>query len=201
MDNAVLDIIIEFVKATNKGKSKTDRLVESYDETGNRYSIFNSKYLLGQIIRNYNIPKENYHVSKAAMELWNRLTSEDISNFFFDETIRCDRADNTPVRIYKGNSKDCKEQLIKKNDTVRFNDVFHGEHVIPVRIIIDKLLKLEDPTYDEVSEILKHIHICRILKDEDKRIVEKSNRPYDYREIVDTIYKKAGIEIYEGSNE
>ena len=49
------------------------------------------EYLLGQAIREYAIPNENWHITKAAAQTWNRLTSNDINKFFLNDsrTITC----------------------------------------------------------------------------------------------------------------
>ena len=52
-NNVVLDIIIEFVKAVKGAKKEIVSVVN-----GKEYKIKAAGYLLGQIIRQYNIPED-----------------------------------------------------------------------------------------------------------------------------------------------
>ena len=190
MENKVLELIIEFVNAINNG----DKI--SYTDSDKReYQITNCRYLLGQIIRSYYLPPTNYHISVAAMALWNRITSADIHKHFYAETIVCDRADDVEVNIYKGNAKSGEKTKIMMNSRLRYNDVFHNEHMVSVKTITTQLLTEKDISCEKVSEILNKIHICRILKDEDKKIKHKSTRPDDYKIVIKNDYREAGIEI------
>ena len=44
-------------------------------------------YLLNQAIRQYIIPEENWHLSKAAKELWDSITSEDIREYNYTSSM------------------------------------------------------------------------------------------------------------------
>lgn len=198
--NDVAFIIKTFLCAAKAGKNKYDKVITSTDESGNKSTIFNCKYLLNQIIRNYKIPKENHHVSEKALHLWNQITTQDIRNFYYDETIVCDNIEeggSVTAMKYKGNESIGDEIQIKKYDKIKFNDIFTGEHMIPVKVVIEELLLLDNPSDEEIIDTLNHIHICRVTKEEDKKInkVAKSNRPFDYDTVVSTVYKKAGVKI------
>ena len=84
---------------------------------------------------------------------------------------------------------------IKPGDKFVFKDVFHDDHVIPIKHIIGRLLALENPNHDNVTEIIRHISICRMLKKEDRSITRKWNRPFSEKEIINTIYAQVGIEL------
>ena len=192
MGNKVLDLIIEFVNAL-----KSDEKISCFDSEGKVYTIHHCRYLLGQIIRCYQIPSANYHVSEEAIKLWESITTADINDHSYDETIVCDKADGVQVNKYKGNARVGTKVVIQKNEKLRFNDVFHAEHMVSIKTIVTMLLTQDDLTYERVSGILDHIHVCRITKDEDKRIKQKSNRPFDYEDVIGTVYTPAGIKIWD----
>ena len=49
--------------------------------------------------------------------------------------------------------------------------------------------------YFSVKKILDKIYICKILKEEDYKIVNRSNRPSDYKQVLQSDYLNAGIKI------
>ena len=75
-NNVVLDIIIEFVKAVKGAKKEIASVVN-----GKEYKIKAAGYLLGQIIRQYNIPEDHYYISVAAENKWNELSNKNIWDF------------------------------------------------------------------------------------------------------------------------
>ena len=190
--NEVLDIIIALVKHAYGNNKKDKKLISG------QHALFNCGYLLNQVLRNYQIRDDHYHISKKAASLWAMLTSDSIDGYTYDEMIQCDRADDTEVQVYKGSENEAKSKKIRKNAKIKFNDAFHCEHTIPIKVIIWELKKLCDRnelTYENVERVLDNIHICRMLKTEDRRIEKKSNRPFDYEAIVNGIYKDANIEL------
>jgi len=154
------------------------------------------EYLLGQAIREYAIPIENWHLSRAAQKEWDKLTSDDITHFFFNETIRCDKAKQTPVRYYIGASKKWYDTIVpEQTKCLRFNNVFICEHTTPVKMIQNRLLNLDSITEAAVVDVLETIHITRMLKEEDHKIKEKWQREGSFTEIVERVYNKIGIEL------
>ena len=182
--NPVYDYIIELVNSI-----KGDRAVAF---EGERWA--GSKYLLGQIIRQYCLPRHHYFVSKRAKELWDALgNSEDILDYSYQKPVRCCR-DGIEIREFVGNSKSFKSRTINSGDEFTFRSVFHDEHVVPVNVIIDNLCSFPELTYDDITDALNRIRICKMLKSEDKDIRNKSNRSLDYRIVLNNDYKNAGVQ-------
>ena len=71
--------------------------------------------------------------------------------------------------------------------------MFHDDHIIPMKLILEQLLNLENPTSKVVREIVENICLCRMLKTEDRRVKERHNRPFDKRYIVEELYSQYGI--------
>jgi hypothetical protein len=202
INNIVIDIIIEFIKATQKGENRNERIINYIDENKKDYTIYNTKYLLGQIVRQYKISKDKIHVSKAARELWDKLTTQNIFEFEYDEIVVCDniKKDYIEVNLYKGAAKiPHSTKQIFMNEKIIFNDVFHREHTITIHDIINEMLKLRDKelNYTNISNILDKIHICYLLKSEDRSIKKGKSRGLEYLEVVEKYYKPNGIEVIE----
>ena len=49
------------------------------------------RYLIGQSIRQYDIPAQNRHISVKAKERWNELTSKSIEDFHYRDLFVCDK--------------------------------------------------------------------------------------------------------------
>lgn len=146
-------------------------------------------YLLNQAIRQYIIPEENWHLSKAAKELWDSITSEDIRKYNYKQPITCDRAEQTPAKKFVGNNSTGSDVKIKRGDRIPFNKLFSAEHMTPVADIIKELKALDDITPENVKAILDKIHICRVTKEEDRKINPKSGRDIDIEKIKNDAYK------------
>ena len=196
LGNPVLDIIINILQNTkndNGAEKALDRIECTYG--GRTYALWNANYLLGQIIRQYQIPKSNFYISKRAFERWHQISEDDIWNYSYRSKIVVQG--ETVVKKYKGASSDGEQVTLGTGADFVFNDVFHDEHIIPINVIIKKLKSLESYNYENVSQILDQICVCRMLKEEDRRIKEKSKRPCDVKTVVNEIYAKYGIEIVE----
>ena len=187
-NNVVLDIIIEFVKAVKGAKKEIVSVVN-----GKEYKIKAAGYLLGQIIRQYNIPEDHYYISVAAENKWDELSNKNICDFIYRDSITCTSEVPVSVKKYKNNEKDPTKDVIKNGENFIFRDIFHDEHIIPIRVIIENLLKLDTLTYENVEKILNQIYICRILKSEDRNIKPKSNRPFDFEIVKKQIYESEDI--------
>jgi len=71
MNNEVLDIIISLVKGVkNDGHIDSDGRV-----------LWGCNYLLNQVLRQYDIPKDHYYVSERAAKLWESITSGKIMDY------------------------------------------------------------------------------------------------------------------------
>lgn len=78
-----------------------------------------------------------------------------------------------------------------------FREMFHEDHVIPVSLIKEKLVDLNPMNEKEIKELLEKMHICVILKDEDRKISRTKDRPFDFEETINDIYSDAGIYLKE----
>lgn len=146
-------------------------------------------YILNQAIREYIIPDNNWHLSEAAKELWDSITSDHIEMFDYNQPITCDRANQTPAIKYTGGNSKGKDVKIGKNDTMAFNKLFTAEHMTPVADIIKELKALDDITPENVKAILDKIHVCRVTKEEDRNIKPKYGRGTDIEKIKRNAYK------------
>ena len=190
--NNVLDIIINFIKGI-----KTNNQICSNFAQSEVLEINNCGYLLSQILRHYQIPASQYFVSEKAFELWSKISTDSIFNYTYRDKVKKNVNGSILVDKYKGgekfpHKKDCE---IKCGETLIFNDIFIDEHVVPINIIIKNLLELQNLDYVSVKNVLDKISICKLLKEEDRRIVNKSNRSIDYKEVFNTDYLEAGIKV------
>ena len=194
--NPILDIIISILQNQKNYciNTKTSSKVECICN-GKTYVLWNSDYLLGQIIRQYNISEDKFYISQKANSLWEQISKQNIWNYSYQDKVFCENEKEIIVKSYKGASSKYSTTTLKSGVRFIFNDVFHDEHVIPINVIIKELKSLSEYTYKAVEEILDKIKVCRILKEEDREIKEKSRRPSDFNYVVENIYKKYEIEI------
>ena len=192
-NNPILDIIINVLNNTKyySYNGKTATKIECEAE-GEIYTLWNADYLLGQIIRQYKIASSNFYISKAAFDVWTAISDSDIQNYSYRDKVKCTKGP-ADVKVYKGASSKYEEVTLSCDNTFVFNDVFHDEHIIPINVVIKELRGLTDYNYKSVSEILNKICICRMLKEEDRRIKEKSKRPFNAEAVITEIYAKYGI--------
>lgn len=184
IDSAIV-IIVELLK-----------ILQS-EETQDHYRIEKkgSKYLLSQTLRQLNLPESRYYISEKAYEKWKEISDKNIFDYYYQSRVTNEFKDLT-LPLYVGASKNSMgDRTIKKGATFTFRQVFHDDHIIPIKQIIIKLMELKTPNYDNVMPILKRIGICRMLKKEDRSIKNKSKRPFDEEKIINTIYQDSGITI------
>ena len=200
----VLEFILELLKGAKcrkKGEPWSDVLNLSFH--GEEFTLAGCKYLLGQVIRQYNADKHAY-VSEEADKLWKQIRNDDMKKYCYTNKITCEKAaynaDGT-IReeiLYKGNEKvEGKENpnkiLLEVGSEFAFNSIFHDEHMTDIKTITDRLLALENPDCAQIKEILDSIMVARILKSEDRRIGKKANRG-DMKNIM-KLYQDAGIKL------
>lgn len=184
MKKEVLDFIIYLIKCTKDGKQNYDDL-EDWSINGS------AKYLLAQVIRQLKIPDCNIFISRNAWERWKSLTDDNIMRKFYKDQVRAKI--DCKLEQYIGNKKEPSNyKSVNSGNCFSFNDVFHDEHIIPIKIIIDQLCALSesDLTYENVEKILKKICLCKILKSEDRNIIHKFNRANNIEEILTSDYNK-----------
>lgn len=207
----LLDVIIAALKgyvATN-GKG-----LDNDSEEARKSGTINFSYLLGQSIRQWQIPEENWHTSVAAMDVWKLLnkgyTGRIIKIKKDDNWIICGYKEKlpepTPIKIprFIGTTKDFSKITVDdvdSNNTKQyvFNDIFIAEHTTPVSDIKDALEicylefknnnKSDSDLKDAVRNILNKIHITQILKIEDRRINNCSSRIKEIESVKNKISK------------
>ena len=85
MGNKVIGIIIDFIKAL---QSEDNALVST--EGDSIYRISNPKYLLGQILRQYELKPCQYYFSTSAMLLWEKLSVQDMWAYSYRQYVHCE---------------------------------------------------------------------------------------------------------------
>lgn len=156
-------------------------------------------YLLGQLIRQYDIPKEHCHISNNAQALWDSLnvTIGNIEDYHYKMKVTCNPSKPMRVKFYKGAEKEGKLRTITKGSHFEFRKVFHEDHVIPVSLIMKELVELNPINEKKIKELLEKMHICVILKDEDRNLRRTKGRSLDFGKTIETVYKEAGISLKE----
>ena len=184
MKKEVLDFIIYLIKCTKDGKQNYDDL-EDWSVNGS------AKYLLNQVIRQLKVPDCNIFISKNAWAQWKSLTDDNIMCKFYKDPVRAKI--DCELEQYIGNKKEPSNSIkVNSGSCFSFNDVFHDEHIIPIKVIIDQLCALSESelTYENIEKILKKIYLCKILKSEDRSIIHKFNRANNIEEILTSDYAK-----------
>ena len=80
--NRVFDIVINLLMGINN----QDRLVDSYAKE--EQTLTECKYLLNQVIRQYQLPQDHYFVSKKAQALWDKVSTDSIFDYTYRERAR-----------------------------------------------------------------------------------------------------------------
>lgn len=189
--NKVLDIIINLLDGLRSGGDLRD------DFGGEDLVLNDCSYLLNQSIRQYKIPQCHYFVSKKAFELWSKIRSDSIFNYWYRKKVVKNVEGEVFINKYRGGEKEpySKNYKLKYGETFTFNDVFTDEHIVPVNNIIKELINLPVINYESVKNVLDKIYICKVLKEEDRKIANKKSRSLDYREVLAFDYFDVGIEI------
>ena len=189
--NKIFDIIINLLI----GVKNQDKLVEE-TESGEVLTVTQCKYLLNQTIRQYQIPKDHYFVSEAALELWRKIRKDSIFNYTYRDNVV--KTIDEPVWIdkFNGSRKEPYQSLyLNRGESFTFNDVFTDEHIVTVSDIIKELKALPSYDYAEIKRVLDKIYICKVLKEEDHNIKNKHTRPTDHQLVINTDYYDAGIKV------
>ena len=196
MENKVIDIIIDFLIGW-----KNNNRIELRDESNKYCAIANCHYLLGQIIRNYHVEFDHYYVSESAINKWKEITDEPLFKYWYRDQVIIAKDNDVTLLEYVGNSNNYKETTLSKGDKFVFRNVFHDEHMVPIKMILDELFALENPNYENVKKILDKIYICRMLKKEDRDLENKYNRSTDINVVINTDYKNIKLVKLEGWNQ
>ena len=196
-DLKVLDIIIEFVKAI-KNTPKINKDEAYFYMNDGKNILWNAKYLLGQVLRQYAIKPNHKFISVRASKLWKEITDEEIDNYYYTKGVPVHR--ETILNLYKGAEKEPSQKDIKFEVGQKFayRQVFHDEHIIPIDMVIEKLCELESVNYENVQKILDNIYMCRMLKSENIKLNKgnKSKRNWNVIDTIEDIYiEKNDIQI------
>ena len=154
------------------------------------------KYSLNQAIRGVNIPDDRFLTSKEFIEIWNRLSTEDHLKYRDEKEFTINNLpENKYFRTCKVNSKQKVDTLLKNKMKIKFTTLFIDEHIVPVGIIVNKILNLEEITYDKVEEIINNnLYLARITKIENTLIPSNKERELSLVKNIE-LYKKLNIEL------
>lgn len=170
-------------------------------KAGCKKDIDGLRYLIGQSIRQYDIPKANYHISVNAKKRWEELSDDHIENYWYRKKVKCNKLQSSKFfKFYKGLENKGTEMELKPGGSFTFRDMFHEEHIIPVSLIFDKMIRnISSIDKTKIKELLDGIHMCIILKEEDREITQKlgktAHRTDKYEENVKNIYNKCDITL------
>lgn len=200
-----LDILISLIKACQ------DDFNNPRVDGPSDYEVIlgSADYILGQIVRNLYNRTGHRCVSKQALKIWNKLkVGDSIFNYWNQKKVYYKNDEPIHLKYYKG-AKSVPEleenvKFNKEGDSFKFRDVFHIEHIVPIKVIVKQLLAVDlikdkKEVYHDINCILDKIYVCYITKEEDRKLnkIAKMNRSDNYLNVINTIYKKAGIEIAE----
>ena len=205
-DNQRRDIneaVVEIIKYALYGKKKYPKPKDTYSPSFN--------YLLNQSIRQYIIPEQNIHVTKAANDLWNQLFTAsngnvpDIRVYAYQDT-NIAQSDMANLAMYSGRNNQSTNTNVVIGQKVKFNSYFIQEHTTPVADMIAALEALQAQKgelllgSEDVVKVLDKMHITQMLKSEDKAIRNAKHRisatdvlTKNAKEIFDDIINNKGI--------
>lgn len=168
---------------------------------GCKKDIDSLRYLLGQSIRQYDVPEENYHISQAAKERWDELSNDCIRNYWYRKQVKCNNLKLAKsYNLYIGSTNAGIPTILNPGETFMFRQMFHEEHTIPVSLILNELTgNPKISTKKDIEELLDSMHISILLKDEDRAINAKfgttKKRSLIFSDNVKNIYNKCGITL------
>jgi hypothetical protein len=188
--NEVLDVIISLIKGAKEERS---RLMCEYE--GKTYTLWGCSYLLDQALRTYEIPANHYLITKEAQETWNKITSKKIGDYHYQDAVTYEGDEPITLQRYTGNGNAHKKKSLQHGDTFHYREIFHDDHVVPLKVIIEDLCALPTLDYQSVLNVLDKIYICRMMKEEGRGLHNKTQRCDDYLTIINGLYKEKGLEV------
>lgn len=185
-NDALIDAILCFLKEYKNEAAKSQPNKEDLEEL---------HYLIGQTIRQYGIPAKNFHLSQGAKDLWDKLSTKNIMDYHYKDIVVCDKLSRTiTCESYKGASKTGDSISLSKNSKFIFRQIFHEDHIVPVSLIWEAMR--DNPMNKQsLKKLLDKMHICYLLKEEDRRIPTTKGRVLDYQKTIDNIYIPARIRL------
>lgn len=173
------EAVVEIIKYALYGKKRYPKPKDTYSPSFN--------YLLNQSIRQYVIPEQNIHVTKAANDLWNQLFTDsngnvpDIRVYAYQDT-NIAQADVANLAKYSRRNNQYTNTDVVIGQKVKFNSFFIQEHTTPVADMITALEALQTQKCkllldsNDIVDVLNKMHITQMLKSEDKRIKNAKHR-------------------------
>lgn len=184
--NILLEVILVALKGYIITPKRKRKRKEDPEEVWSEGKI-NFSYLLGQAIRQWQIPPKNWHTSKNAHIVWKMITKQEtIPHYQYKEVFTPNVAYSIPR--FEGTTRDFGKVELKelqKDTKYVFNDIFIAEHTVPVADIRDALEEYykdnsgkisDDKLKDGIITILNAMHLTQMLKIEDRRIKNSSKR-------------------------
>lgn len=155
------------------------------------------RYLLGQTIRHYKIVPSNRHISCGAINRWNELCKDSIKCYKHNDKVTCNNL-ITPkcYSLYTGAKGAGLLTTLSPSSTFIFKQMFQEDHVIPIKLILEELIKLKTVNSKSIENILNKMHICLILKEEDRRIGRTKGRSLKFNHTIINVYNKNCIFLY-----
>ncbi len=175
-------------------KDYKESLSQEYNQNED-YWMGGHKYILNQMLRQLKLPVSHIFVSERALNLWNKITDDNILEKNYRDRVKCKSEENLPHYIGNRKTPELESLSIKVGSTFTYNDVFHDDHIIPLKVIIDKMINLENSILnrENINAIIEQIYICKMLKEEDRLITHKSKRADDLSQILDEDYNKIKV--------
>ena len=125
------------------------------------------------------------------------MSTEDIRNYHYKDRVVCDNLfGSVSYDFYKGASKVGGPSTLSKGSTFDFRQMFHEDHVIPVSLILGQMFKMQAPTNKAIENLLNKMHLCIILKEEDRRIGRTKGRSLVFSDTIKKVYNNAGVYLY-----
>lgn len=162
----------------------------------NKMNKASLRYLLGQSIRQYDIPLSNRHVSKEARSRWDEISKSNIEDYHYRNVVVCDNL-KVPKQylLFNGANGSGEPTKLMPGSTFIFREMFHEDHVIPVSLILREMIEMVNVNRIEIKNLLDKMHLCVLLKEEDRKIGRTKGRTLHYNQNIINIYNKAGISI------
>lgn len=188
------------------------------------YCYSDRKKLVDEILRKWATLPSNTYMSKAAVDMFNLLTTASKSKFYKSYSHHSFRADNIsqPVDVETYSANSCSNTFIKTinpGDKFAYVDVFFDEHLIPVADIKAAIFKVYEDHRDSadlpqrIMAIADKLCFAKILRTENQRVnklkqsgrisvddlINKSTEEC-FNQVYSQYYAPLGIELVESAS-
>lgn len=165
-------------------------------QSQNKKDLDGLRYLLGQSIRQYNISPNKRHISQAAKGRWDEISKDNIKKYQYRDVVVCNNLKvPTQYKLFIGANGKGNPTTLNPNTTFVFRQMFHEDHVIPVSLVLNEMITNRIVKRQEIKNLLDMMHLCVILKEEDRMIGRTRNRTLDYLKNVKNVYNPKGIMV------